>query len=379
MFTKKMAICPHRSNCSGCAKDAHLLPPPIWQEMKAYFLNHGCTPEFFSQELTAWRLRAKLAVREQAGALKIGLFRRNSHEVVEMPDCPAHHPRINESVFELKKEMHQAHILGYEETTNRGDVRYIQLTVERSSQKVQLVLVFNSPCLTSKMEAFAKTLFEKSSLWHSIWINLQPAATNTIFGPTWHHLQGEEFLRETILGEAIAFHPAAFFQAHMALFETMIESIRKNILTTPSIAEFYAGVGLIGKCCKNRAAHIDLVEENPFAESSFFASLKKEEEKTFSYFCCDVDQKIDLCKDAKTIIVDPPRQGISSALLQAICQKESGQLVYLSCYFPSFRRDVEQLVQQGWTIEKAEGYLLFPGSDHVEILAFLKKNLSESF
>ena len=42
-----------------------------------------------------WRCRAKLAVRGSAGAPSIGLFEAGSHSVTPMPECRAHHPRIN--------------------------------------------------------------------------------------------------------------------------------------------------------------------------------------------------------------------------------------------------------------------------------------------
>jgi 23S rRNA (uracil1939-C5)-methyltransferase len=376
LCAKKIPECPHLSDCSGCDESAQGVPPPIWEEMQSYFLKHNCSFCFFSQELTCWRLRAKLAVRQEKGEIKIGLFRRGSHRVVEMPLCPAHHPRINEALVWLKKEMKKFGISGYEENEKKGDVRYLQMTVERASGKVALVLVVNDEGLSSKMKEFASVLFEEKFLWHSIWVNFQPKATNTIFGPSWILLHGEEFTFEDILKEKIAFHPAAFFQAHLSLFEKMIESIRGHCDDVSSLAEFYAGVGLIGKCLKDKASKIYLVEANAYSQRSFLATLRKEEEKLFSYFSCDVDQKISLCSEVETIVVDPPRKGLSSSLLDAIAQKDLGQLIYLSCYFPSFKKDLERLLEKGWRLENVEGYLLFPGTNHVELLAFLKKHQS---
>jgi tRNA/tmRNA/rRNA uracil-C5-methylase (TrmA/RlmC/RlmD family) len=46
-----------------------------------------------------WRCRARLAVRvDENGALTVGLFRRGTHQVVEIPRCVVHHPRINQAV-----------------------------------------------------------------------------------------------------------------------------------------------------------------------------------------------------------------------------------------------------------------------------------------
>ncbi len=365
--------CPHLLHCSGCDPNALIVPPPIWQEVSSYFEKNNCSISLISQELSAWRLRAKLAVRQERRELKIGLFQRNTHHIVDIPDCRAHHPLINSALVQIKQEMNLLGVLGYEEKKRKGDVRYLQLTVERSSQKVQLVLVANASSLENKMELLAHKLFEKNSLWHSIWVNLQPLATNTIFGEKWHHLLGPVFLYEEVGKETIAFHPAAFFQAHFSLFEKIVESIQKNMKKTHAIVEFYAGVGVIGKCVKNKATHLFLVEENPFAKTSFLAALKKEEEHLFTYCSCDVDQQVFLCSQAEAIIVDPPRQGISPSLMKAIGQKKEGQLIYLSCSFSSLKKDIEQLMLQGWCLERAEGYLLFPGANHVEILVFLKK------
>ena len=46
-------------------------------------------------------------------------------------------------------------------------------------------------------------------------------------------------------------------------------------------------------------------------------------------------------------------------------------VVYVSCGFQAFQRDCDALIKSGrWKVEFAEGYLLFPGSDAIETLAF---------
>jgi 23S rRNA (uracil1939-C5)-methyltransferase len=374
--------CPHLSTCSGCDQEATLLPPPIWKQMEEYFLTQKIKPSFFHKELKGWRLRAKLAVREEKGKLLIGLFEKKTHHVRELSDCYAHHPLINEALVVLKKILLEWKISGYQEKENRGSLRYLQLTVSRKTPKVQLVFVVNEKVLSSQWKALAHYLFSKQPIWHSIWVNLQPSSTNTIFGSSWHLLEGEEFLFEEVEQEKIAFHPAAFFQAHQSLFEEMVASIKRQISPCETLVEFYAGVGVIGKCLRDKAKTIFFVEANPFAQKSFLASLSSEAKgqksctkgiTADSYFSCDVEEKASLCKEADLIIVDPPRKGLSSLLLEEICQKKKGELIYVSCYFPSFKRDLEKLSSFGWKVEKVEGYLLFPGTNHVETLAFLKK------
>ena len=50
-------------------------------------------------------------------------------------------------------------------------------------------------------------------------------------------------------------------------------------------------------------------------------------------------------------------------------------LVYVSCGFDALARDAEKLLSSegGWKLESATGYVLFPGSNHVETLCIFKR------
>ena len=76
------------------------------------------------------------------------------------------------------------------------------------------------------------------------------------------------------------------------------------------------------------------------------------------------------------LIVDPPRKGLDDEVVDYLCgdkkkTKNLELIVYVSCGFQAFQRDCDALVQSGrWRVEFAEGYLLFPGADAIETLAF---------
>lgn len=96
---------------------------------------------------------------------------------------------------------------------------------------------------------------------------------------------------------------------------------------------------------------------------------------------------------ADVLVVDPPRKGLEEEVLKELCrpvnpnqpQVESPKvltmpdemvnwtndvrtLIYVSCGFDALVSDCDQLLssQGGWRLERATGYVLFPGSNHVE-------------
>lgn len=370
--------CSHFPLCSGCEMQGCVAHPPVEEEVKSFFLsiNPSLVVPLYVGEVTGWRTRSKLAVRGSALDPKIGLFRRGTHEVVAIPDCPLHHPAINKAYCALREKMVEKKLAPYEEGKLAGLIRYLQFAVERKSRRVQLTVIVNRSGKDPLVEKFVKQLYTER-MFLGIWVNYQAESTNRIFGHKWELVAGEPYLWEKLGGVDCAFHPACFIQAHLSLFEQILESIRQSILPNSRIVEFYAGIGVIALSLARLSSEIVCSEVNPYAEECFHLSrllLTREVQKKVSFVSGKAGENVHLIEGAEVVIVDPPRKGIDPPLLDALlAASHLKQIIYLSCYFPSFKRDSEKLVNQGWRVEKAEGYLLFPGTDHVEVLSVWRK------
>lgn len=355
--------CPHFPACSGCTLGQDLLNPPVWQQVLSFFRGH-LEPRLITDGFLSTRFKAKLAVRPGP---EIGLFRKHSHEVVSIPQCKVHHPSINLGAALVKKEIEAHRFPLYREIPPSGLLRYIQLFACRDTGKIQLVLVLNAPNRTPEIDSFCQSLLQHD-LWHSLWLNFHPTESNRVLGSAWHQIAGEPFLRQTLNGIPIAFHPGAFSQSHFPLFEQMLRTLDSWTAPEKKILELYAGVGAIGLALSRKAPCLDLVENNPFARLSFENSNPPPH---LQYHCLDAAEAAPLIEEDQLIIADPPRKGLDAPILERLCSIKKGRLLYVSCGFESFQRDAEKLLSAGWTFSRAEGYLLFPGTNHVEILAQL--------
>lgn len=355
--------CAHFGPCSGCTLSKGVDHPPIWDAMQKYF----SFPALELGAICGWRTKAKLAVRGTAEKPVIGLFRAGTHEAMEIPYCQVHHPAINRAVAVLVSAIREERISPYDE--KRGLLRYIQCLVDLKTDKIQLVLVWNAPEQAPVMLQLVNRLRE-TDLWHSIWFNFQPAVTNRIFGDAWQYCFGEPFLYQELGPLRIPFHPASFSQAHWTLFERLAADIVKWVPPQSRLLEIYSGVGALGLLAAPSCRSVDLIESNPFAQLSFEAIKAP---PNVRFHCLDAKGAIPLLDQSSCIIVDPPRKGIDRTLLDDL-KSWRGSLIYVSCEFESFRRDVDQLLEAGWVLKEAKGYLLFPGTDHVEITALLERS-----
>lgn len=370
--------CDFFPKCPGCKKQKDVCNPPIWKIIQDFFISKGfLTPQkLISGEIISWRSKVKLAVRGTVDCPKIGLFEEKSHRIVDITSCPLHYPVMDEAGLLIRQEMKNHRVIPYQEESSTGRLRYLQMVVNRSDLRIQLTLVVNGNHLLENEIAFLGEI-QKNPIFHSIWVNFLPGSTNTVIGKDWQLVFGEEDFWQEIRGISFCFHPSCFSQAHVFVFEQMIFFIETLLNEGVCILELYAGVGCIGLLLARKAANVVLVESSPKARACFEKTLSKLEKRLFDK-CTFISASVEegnFSWSADVILVDPPRKGLSRKCKEKIFFSSAKQVIYISCGPESFMRDCEEFLAEGWILHQTQSFLLFPGSDHVEIIASFKKQV----
>lgn len=320
--------------------------PVIVDEADQFFKRYGVKDfSFDTCRLWGWRCRAKLAVRGSSDSPMIGLYEEGSHNVVDIPQCKAHHPSINAAVELLRQGMAELGIVPFDEDEGIGDLRYVQMAVTTHNTslpsneryrngKVQIALVWNSRNENShnsaQLNALSNFLWRKGGpraathLIHSAWANFQTSSTNIIFGNRWRHLVGERDFWEHVGGIDISLDPSSFGQANIRAFDALLRKLQKYVPYGASVADLYAGAGAIGLslAVSRKCRSVKCIEINKESKLSF--------EKTVARLTDTVDSRIswhhaDTSADplswlvgSDVAIVDPPRKGLDPSLIDAL-------------------------------------------------------------
>ena len=289
--------CPHFGTCPGCVVDTNIANIDVVESAKLYFSSssiqkhiiqtkHGRgynnynnyydddeddDDEFYQiripSDITSWRTQAKLAVQSsstwsRSAGCTIGLYQRASHDVLSIPDCRVHHPAINHAVALITQATQTVRTPAYQEDTGEGLLRYIQLQVETSTNKVCLSLVMNAesykqtqPHLSYLVKELKKLDVDKK-IWHSIWCHCNDSSGNAIFVrdvTRWHPVDGPPYIREGIPGSdpnkregLLYFAPYVFRQGNLHGFHDIAQEVWEAIPQQSKVCELYAGVGLLG-------------------------------------------------------------------------------------------------------------------------------------
>ncbi|KAH6758589.1 S-adenosyl-L-methionine-dependent methyltransferases superfamily protein [Perilla frutescens var. frutescens] len=338
--------CRHFQSCSGCTHEYNLHQPPILAEAIEFFRDVGVSNFTFDTcRLWGWRCRAKLAVRGSSMNPLIGLYEEGTHNVVDIPECEAHHPSINAAVDLLKQAMAELNIEPYDEDQGTGELRYVQMAVttyntslpasERyKNGKLQVALVWNSRNESSpsseKLNALANYLWRKGGprrevhLIHSVWANFQTSTSNVIFGNRWRHLLGEPDFWEHVGGIDVSIAPSSFGQANTRAFDSLLRKLQKYVPYGASVVDLYAGAGVIGLslAATRKCRSVKCVEVNKEAKQSFEKTASRLEidmESSISWHQADTSKEpYSWLMGSDVIVVDPPRKGLDQSLLVAL-------------------------------------------------------------
>ena len=185
-------------------------------------------------------------------------------------------------------------------------------------------------------------------------------------------------------------HVQAFFQGNRYLLRDFVAHVVERVPIGGTLADLYAGAGLFSIAAGvTRAASVMTVEGDSFAADDLSANataagikiyaVKGAVERFLTSGAIRVlTEKLTAKAGAagpivETVIVDPPRTGMSPEALAAMISTIAPRIVYVSCDVATLARDARRIVDAGYRIERADAFDLFPNTPHVEtVVVFVR-------
>jgi 23S rRNA (uracil1939-C5)-methyltransferase len=369
-------ICPHQPSCPGCPRLAEPgLPPEPLARLQALAARAGAAaPLVHESPPTAFRYRARLAIRGRADAPKLGIFEAGSHRAVHIPRCLVHHPVINRVAARVRDTLARHRIPTYSDAAHAGVARYLQVVVERATERAQVTLITNDSIPDQLASCFSDLEAALAHDLHSLWWNGNPERTNTILGPHWQLLSGPPHVAD-VSGDARIFYPPnAFGQSNLDLAMQLAARVRELARPAQRITEYYAGVGAIGLGLAETASalHLNELGEGSLAGLAHgIAALPDSVKADVTVHPGAAGSHAQLVAQSDFVIADPPRKGLDPELLQALQKTPPQRFAYVSCDIDSFERDAAQLLES-FRLSALEAVDLFPHTEHLETLALFE-------
>jgi 23S rRNA (uracil1939-C5)-methyltransferase len=310
-----------------------------------------------------YRLRARLHVRDG----RVGFFKEGTHVL-----CDAA-PSAQLDAGTLDAAQRLIDVIGAVFGPASMDSLEVSENLDRSERAVHLHPVDQGGIAGSMPESVAMRLLVDGITGVSI--ATKAGGRRTLAGdPT----VGDDYARlidGIAPGASLRRHAASFFQGNRFLVGALASRVTAAVPDDGPVWDLYAGVGLFaGALCAIGRGHVTAVE----GDAASAADLEANAAPFRGRLVVEpraVEAVLSTARLTRetTVVVDPPRTGLSKAVGAALAASPIRRIVYVSCDIATLARDLKVLAAAGFGMTALEGFDLFPNTAHIETLAVLQR------
>jgi 23S rRNA (uracil1939-C5)-methyltransferase len=268
---------------------------------------------------TQWQYRSRANWQFDPKTKRLGYFARGSHDVCDVEVCAVLNPALQQTLERLREQMREGTL----------------------SKKL------------TDIEAVAGD--EDVSI-----------ASGTA------HFRSKEVSRR-IGNETYYFGAEAFFQINHELLELLLgEAIGGEEGKTA--IDLYSGVGLFTLPLARRFDQVTAVEANSRAVDYAQRNLDAAELDNVEVANMSVAEWLKHWlgfERPELLLLDPPRTGAESGVIEGILSVAPQKICYVSCDPATLARDLNKLLEAGYSLDSIVGFDMFPQTHHVETVARL--------
>lgn len=308
------------------------------------------------------------------GQVQAGYFQKNSHQLINLNQCPVQDSRLNPLLREVKQDLQNQKWQIYDEKHHKGQIRHLALRIGRRTGEMLLTLVVKD--WIPEMATQAQKWLQRYPQLVGVAVNRNPDRTNAIFGQETRCIAGKNYIIEEFAELQFQVRPETFFQVNTEVAEALLQEISQqlNLQGHEVLLDAYCGIGTLTLPLARQVRQAIGLELQPTSvqQAQLNANLNHINNTTFQVGA--VEKLLPHLAIAPDIVLlDPPRKGCDRTVIETLLQVQPSQIVYVSCKVATLARDLKFLCQTGYHLVRVQPADFFPQTSHIECAAFLVK------
>lgn len=331
-------LCPYYDKCGGCDlmhldyNDELKFKQEKIENIINQYVNENIKINKIIESDNIYNYRNKLTLHINN---KIGLYQKQSNDIIEIDKCLIVDDKINKIINDLKK---------YKINTK-------EIVIKASNKETMISYNGN----ISKIEDLnCSNIWENSKL-----------------------TKGNGYIQEKIGNLTFQISPEAFFQVNTKQTKKLYDKIKvmANLSKNDQVLDLYCGTGTIGLYLSDACSKVLGVEINEQAINNANNNKKINNIKNAEFIVGDAKKVIkDIKFKPSVIIVDPPRSGLFKGMVDDLIKFNANKIIYVSCDPMTLARDLN-ILQEHYEITEIQPVDLFPHTHHVECIAKLIRKM----
>jgi 23S rRNA (uracil1939-C5)-methyltransferase len=323
-----------------------------------------------SEQQWGYRNKAELAVvYDEVGGISLGMHARSDRGVVRVDEClllPEGARRLPKSVRGALKFLSSSRELG---------LQRVGMRVSERTRQMEIALWTDPQAFPRQTVAKVLTDAAKPTSIARVLVKGDGAARKVA---RIERLAGKGEWVERVAGQRMHLSAPSFFQVNTAGAETLVNLVVEGLdVQDDDVAcDLYCGAGTFTLPLARRAGGGVVAVES---YGPAVRDLKRNVEASGlqdSVECIGDDAALvaDVVDDADVIVVDPPRAGLASEVVEQLSECDARAVAYVSCDPATLARDLAAFARLGGLAPVSVTPVdLFPQTFHVETVVMLSR------
>ena len=386
-FRLKSPSCKNGTQCDGCPLIAMSYPAQLaWKQdlVKDEFGRFRSLADapvldiIPSSRRLHYRNLAKLVVAGKFSAPLIGIYRKNSHDITDIGDCPLHHPLINKVTTAVREGIIKGKVPIFSPRSSSGLLRYLAVRVSEAENRAMVTFVTARRSF-NEIHHLAKFLKAAVPEVDVMVQNVNSSPGNVIFGEHDYFVTPRKELRETIGSTAFTVSPRSFFQVNSGGALLIYEKVRElaHLSGRETVIDLYSGIGGIALFLAPQAREILGIEAVHPAVADAEKNARLNGLRNCRFEAGDAAEILEELKQDEykvdLVVLNPPRKGCDERVLADTAALAPGQIIYVSCSPRTLARDLDILSRLGYRLVETQPIDMFPQTPHLENVALLTR------
>jgi 23S rRNA (uracil1939-C5)-methyltransferase len=177
---------------------------------------------------------------------------------------------------------------------------------------------------------------------------------------------------ERVSGGTLQRHAASFFQGNRYLLPSLVLAVADSVPEEGEVIDLYAGVGVFSVALAALGRRALTAIEGDGVSGADLRENARPHAPGLDARITSVEAYVasrPRTRSPLTLIVDPPRTGLSKEAAGSIVRLGPSRIVYVSCDPPTLARDARRLLDAEYRLHALRAFDFFPNTPHVETLA----------
>lgn len=323
------------------------------------------------------RSRHSATAESAAGPLQAGYYRKGSHRLINLNQCPVQDPRLDPLLAQIKQDLTAQGWSVYDETTHQGTLRHLALRLGRRTGEMLLTLVVRDEALPN-LATQAQAWLQRYPGLVGVCLNHNPDRTNAIFGEKTVCIAGRSYLYEEFAGLKFRVEPTTFFQVYTEQAEQLLVRMSERLPLTGQevLVDAYCGVGSFTLPLAQRVQQAIGLEISAVAIAQAEINAAANQITNVQFQAGRVEDLLpQLTVQPDVVLLDPPRKGCDRQVLETLLSRQPQHIVYISCKPATLARDLKHLCGGGdYQVQWVQPADFFPQTPHVECAVWLQRS-----